>query len=474
MSTKTRTLSNIDGANVGNPDMNQFAATSLESYANDAAFEADHGAGQAGDIYWNTTELCLREYNGTAWQYDKTIYGTQNDSTTTGSNQDITPGVNQIIRFTHGSLASIRSIVPTLQKQVDLINGQVSQNITIKNEDLTATAANRIVTGIDADVTLVPGQACRLVYDSVGLRWRLSGALQGAGSGLTDWASLTNNLAISASVAANALTVALKTKGGSDPSVGSPVLIGFRDSTLTSGLYNVRTVNSALSMVVSNGSTLGTTNGLQANLWIYALDNAGTVELAISQTLYDTSTVLSTTAEGGAGAADSAYVIYSTTARSNVPMRVIGKIVITEATAGVWATSPTTIAITSIPVGIPMEEGTFTATFTAVFATATTVKYSRLNNQVTLYFPQFRVTASGSGNSTTATAAIPSSIRPFVSDQYEAPLIVDNGAALALGVARVSSTGNIVMYRNQNLSGANWTTAAAGGWEAFSVTYSLV
>lgn len=354
MSTKARNLSNIDGANVSNPDMNQFTATSLENYASDAAFEADHGPGQTGDIYWNTTSRLVRQYNGTAWQNDKTGYETQNDSTTTGSDQDITPNTfNQVIRFTHGSLASIRSIDPsTDQTQVDFINGQGAQNILIKNEDGTATAANRIVTGTGTDVTLVPGQACRFIYDQVGLRWRLSGSLSATGGmSLTDWSMLTNNLSISASVAANALTIALKDKAGADPTVGSPVLIGFRNSTLTNGTYNVRSVNSALSVVVSSGSTLGQQSTIAYPVYIYAIDNGGTVELAVSTTLYDSGSVVSTTAEGGAGAADSRDVIYSTTARSNVPMQLIGKIISTQATAGTWAAAPTlvTTTMTDVP-----------------------------------------------------------------------------------------------------------------------------
>ena len=78
-----------------------------------------------------------------------------------------------------------------------------------------------------------------------------------------------------------------------------------------------------------------------------AINNAGTIELAAVNisggNQLDETNLISTTAEGGSGAADSANVIYSTTARSNVAYRVIGFIDITEATAGTWATAPSTI-----------------------------------------------------------------------------------------------------------------------------------
>ena len=80
---------------------------------------------------------------------------------------------------------------------------------------------------------------------------------------------------------------------------------------------------------------------------VIALNNAGTIELAAVNIsggfILDESTLISTTAEGGLGAADSATVIYSTTARTSVAYRVIGYIDSTQATAGNWATAPSTI-----------------------------------------------------------------------------------------------------------------------------------
>jgi len=141
---------------------------------------------------------------------------------------------------------------------------------------------------------------------------------------------------INATVAANALTLTL-----------NPTTLDFRSATLGSGTVNTRVVASPISVVVSSGSTLGTINAIAARLAIIALDNAGTVELAVVNLAggnnLDETTLISTTAEGGAGAADSANVIYSTTARTNVAFRVVGFVDITEATAGTWATAPSTI-----------------------------------------------------------------------------------------------------------------------------------
>ena len=141
---------------------------------------------------------------------------------------------------------------------------------------------------------------------------------------------------VSASVGSNALTITL-----------NPTTLDFRSTTLGSGTVNTRTVASALTLVISSGSTLGTTNAVLSRLAVLAIDNAGTVELAVSNlsgavNLNETG-LISTTAEGGAGAADSATAVYSTTARTNVPYRIVGFIESTQATAGTWATAPSLI-----------------------------------------------------------------------------------------------------------------------------------
>lgn len=139
---------------------------------------------------------------------------------------------------------------------------------------------------------------------------------------------------IGATVASNALTLTLNATS-----------LDFRASSLSSGVVNSRTVGSAISVVVPSGATLGTVSGQQARLAVLAIDNAGTIELAVANLAgglnLDETTLISTTAISGT--ANSAGTIYSTMARSNVPFRVVGFVDITEASAGTWATAPTVV-----------------------------------------------------------------------------------------------------------------------------------
>lgn len=139
----------------------------------------------------------------------------------------------------------------------------------------------------------------------------------------------------SASVGSNALTI----------SCGA-VSLDFRSATLGSGTIT-RVSGTPANLVISSGSTLGSVSGQECRLVVVAMNNSGTLELAVSNLTgaldISEAGLISTTAEGGAGGADSASVWYSTTARTSLPYRLIGFIDATEATAGTWATAPSLI-----------------------------------------------------------------------------------------------------------------------------------
>lgn len=139
---------------------------------------------------------------------------------------------------------------------------------------------------------------------------------------------------VTATVASNALTAGLNATS-----------LQFRATTLSSGVAQSVLAVSALSLVVPSTATLGTVSAIQSRLVLLAINNAGTVELAIVNIAggnnLDETTLISTTALSTGST--SSNVIYSTTARTSVPFRVVGYIESTQATAGTWATAPSTI-----------------------------------------------------------------------------------------------------------------------------------
>lgn len=160
-----------------------------------------------------------------------------------------------------------------------------------------------------------------------------------------------------------AQTFALKTLAGTDPTAADPVYFIFRNVTPSTGNYTIRTVAGALSITIPSGQATGFVNATPGGLWILALDNAGTVELAIVNCativanagngynvtgIYSlrNSGLVSTTA---IAAAPSSGVVYSTTARAGIPCVPIARVTWeagnTIAVAGTWGTAPTRIGL---------------------------------------------------------------------------------------------------------------------------------
>lgn len=156
-----------------------------------------------------------------------------------------------------------------------------------------------------------------------------------------------DNYSLAASVSANAMTIALKDAAGNDPTATSPVYISVRNATLTTGTTSVIAVTAALSVVITSGATLGTTNGVSAKFSVGIMNNAGTAELVVGNcgATNNTNNDGTITTIVMSAASDSSSVYYSTTARTSLPFRLLGAIVNTQATAGTYASSPSAILL---------------------------------------------------------------------------------------------------------------------------------
>jgi hypothetical protein len=185
-------------------------------------------------------------------------------------------------------------------------------------------------------------------------------------SELTDLATQITNLQVAAGVlmlngiiteadSSNAVTYALKTKAGLDPTPSDPVQIFFRSSTLSSGVYAQRTITAALSIVVSAGSTLGFTNATPGKVRVVAFDDGGTVRLGVINCLSGTtllrikSTGIASALleDGTSGSSDSAFVFYSTAVITSKAYTLLATMNYEAGltTAGSWNVAPTEIQL---------------------------------------------------------------------------------------------------------------------------------
>lgn len=248
-----------------------------------------------------------------------------------------------------------------------------------------------------ANITTAAGDTCIAIPNSTGNGWNVvdyqiaslsPGALSSTATATTqalgdnstkvattayaDRAARSVITGLSASVSSNALTISC-----------SAITLDFRSTTLGSG--SVTTVTGDPDdLVISSGSTLGTANGVQSEIAILAINNSGTIVLAAVNLAggVDLSErgLISTTAEGGAGGADSATTIYSTSSVSNKAYRVLGTVVSTQATAGTWATSPSLVqgaggnaltSMSSIGYGQTWQDVTGSRTFSTNYTNTT-------------------------------------------------------------------------------------------------------
>lgn len=281
---------------------------------------------------------------------DNTSDATKNSASVTLTNKTLTsPVINTPTGIVKGDVG-----LGNVDNTSDATKNAAAVQLTNKDIDGgTASNTSRITIpkASTSTLTALTRKQGTVLYDTTTdqLKYDNGSSLTAlAAASLTDYANLIDNLALATSVGSNALTISLKTKGAADPSSGSPTQIGFRNSTAATGTYNVRSATAATSLVISSGSTLGHSSGSPSWIYVYALDNAGTIELAASSSLFDQSSVITTTAEGGAGAADSISVMYSTTARTSVPFRFIGRLKSTQTAAGTWVANMTEVTTNTV------------------------------------------------------------------------------------------------------------------------------
>ena len=157
------------------------------------------------------------------------------------------------------------------------------------------------------------------------------------------------NVGLVTSVGSSAMTIAFKqSDGATNCSSGSPCSAIFRNTTAATGGYSKVSITSSLSITIPSGATLGQVSGAASYVWVYLVNNSGTADICVSGVLPfdDMSLQSSTTISAGS---TSGTTMYCNTGIATKPVRLLGRVLVTEATAGTWASNATEVAMWPTP-----------------------------------------------------------------------------------------------------------------------------
>lgn len=152
-----------------------------------------------------------------------------------------------------------------------------------------------------------------------------------------DQADALVNCTIAVSMAANAMTVAVKDNAGNNLSSSNIGFIAFGHSTITNPTYLMRTLTGALSIVAPSGSTFGCTAAKSQRYFVFLIDDNGTLDVGLCRMKLKEDELHTTVAISSGSSLT--YVLYANSIHTNCRIRCIGEFYVTQATPGTHATA---------------------------------------------------------------------------------------------------------------------------------------
>jgi hypothetical protein len=330
------------------------------------------GAASLGNCWLNTTNNSVNIYDGTNWNtvawVDAVnhliigqIGGGGQSTVASASTANLCGALQANIR---GSNVLISGTTTITSFGSNCFLGQVKLLTFGAAATLTYNATSMILpTG--ASITTAAGDTAVAIYLGTG-NWQVLFYQRATGAALSSVGlsvganalgssalgfNLPVNLGLAVSENSHALTVSLTGANGSAPSSLNPVLIPFRSTTFTTGTPTVDSLQSSLGLTIASGNTMGCVSNVACRIWIYAIDNGGTVALGLM--VCSTSTqifscgddLLYNTPSGTSGGSSAGTLYGSTGSLSGAAVRMIGYLEATESTAGTWDTMPSKLQL---------------------------------------------------------------------------------------------------------------------------------
>lgn len=303
-----------------------FTCTSYSGSSLVVNFDSIVGSG-AGITTWTITKSSSA--SNTATLTSNTFTGTQSWA------QGADVASSTTVNLTALADGNLRALTGTTTINAWTIANGVEHNLVYTGAGLTLTysaTTNRLNSG-GANVTLATNDRLRIFARGGVVHVEV---IRDVGTNLVETGVLPSFTAV-ANTPANGVTITL-------PSGFKE----FRNATIADGTPVMRNNASAVSTVISSGSTGGATNNVASRIAVLAVDTGTGFVPAwrnISDGIVlDETGLITTVAEGGAGGADSATTIYATAVHSNRPYRLLGYYDETQTTAGTHSAALTKVA----------------------------------------------------------------------------------------------------------------------------------
>lgn len=231
------------------------------------------------------------------------------DFTGTGTQNDVNLGSGSYFRYTGAGTVTITGITGGVNGRRITITNASSSNVTLANQNISSTAANRLVLETGSDDAIPPDSSIDLIYDSGISRWRVAvlpitlGFVEGGNAfGMTADLGTTDAFGLNFITAGNtrfAIDAASSTLTGTGPTIltstGTMALNSAAGSALTMDSGTTGGINlgtGAFSKVITIGNTTGTT-GVTINTGSAGISLAGNTTITGANT-FTTGTGLST------------------------------------------------------------------------------------------------------------------------------------------------------------------------------------
>jgi len=149
----------------------------------------------------------------------------------------------------------------------------------------------------------------------------------------------------------NNWVLSLKTNSDGNPSVTDPIQIKFKNVGSGSAGFGtpiIRKITVPTSLTITSSSSFGTVSGVSQELFVYAIDNSGTVVLGISGAWWNDDAMASSSPIGIAGSTSRTIIYTTPTIVSTRAIKLIGRIVTAQATAGQWVSRPVDVTVGTI------------------------------------------------------------------------------------------------------------------------------